>query len=196
MEIIFQEYAACSGRMKCWTASLESVTSTDSWQVMAFHPNCHGLGRGRGMRALILCTGLSKSGSRESYSCFSDVRGWLFSLSTGEKWRVVTPGQCRVFGQWCQQVSGGYSYGQQFWGGERGLKWIPGYRTVEVEKKKLIIEVHGKPRASLCVHACAHTWWLLLPTSKLLTALLMAVGLSGVTHRLPGYAEVLPSGED
>lgn len=118
---------ACSSlRVKCLTASLESVTSTHSWQVMAFNPKCNGLERGGETRPVILYTGLRRNGIGESYSCFSDVRGWLSSLSTSEKWRMVAPGQCRVFGHWFQQVSGVNSHGQQFPGGERGPKWIPG----------------------------------------------------------------------
>lgn len=54
----------------------------------------------------------------------------------------------------------------------------------------------GAHSSPVCVHACIHTWSLLSPTSKLLTALLIAVGLSGATHRLPGYAEDLISAED
>lgn len=100
MEIIFQGHAACSDRVECLTASLERVPSTHSWHVMAFHPKRHGLERGRETRPVILYAGLSRSGSRESYSYFSDVRGWLSSLSTSEKWRVVSPDQCGVFGHW------------------------------------------------------------------------------------------------
>lgn len=113
-EIIFQGHAARSVRVKSVTASLERVTSSHSRLVMAFHPKRHGLERRRETRSLILHTGLSRNGSGESYSYFSDARGRLFPLSTSEKWRVATAGQRGVFGQWSRQVSGVYSHGQQF----------------------------------------------------------------------------------
>lgn len=118
-EITFQGHAAHSDRVKCLTASLETMTSTQSWQVMAFHPERHGLEREGETRPLILYAGLRRNGSGESYSCFSDVRGWPFSLSPSDKWSVVTAGWCGVFGNWSQQVYGADTHGQQFQGGRR-----------------------------------------------------------------------------
>lgn len=86
----------CSSlRVKCLTASLESVTSAHSWQVMAFNPKGNGLERGGETRPVILYTGLSRNGSRESYSCFSDVRGGcLLSalVRDGGWWLLVSVG--------------------------------------------------------------------------------------------------------
>lgn len=51
--------------------SLESETSTYTWQVMAFHLKCHGLERERETRPLFLYTGFSRNGSGDSKLLFT-----------------------------------------------------------------------------------------------------------------------------
>lgn len=98
-------------------ASLESETSSYSWQVIAFHLKCCGLERGRGKQDLLFFTlGLVGMGVGILKAAFHMGGG------TGEKWRVVTPGQSGASGYWSQQFSGAYSHGQQFQVGERSLR--------------------------------------------------------------------------